>query len=144
MRANGTIEAIAGNDKIRYWARVNVGGENDCWEWEVSKRTKRGYGWFSIKGKVCKAHRIMYFLHNGYLPNLIVHDCENPACCNPKHLLEGTQKQNCNYPGYIAKQRAANLGKKHSLGYKHTAETRAKMSAAQKARQAILRGTGAP
>lgn len=43
------------------------------------------------------AHRIAWALHRGHWPEkglVIRHTCDNPACCNPEHLIEGTQKQN--------------------------------------------------
>lgn len=43
------------------------------------------------------AHRIAWALANGRWPgdNMVVrHTCDNSACCNPEHLIEGTQKQN--------------------------------------------------
>lgn len=43
------------------------------------------------------AHRIAWALHHGRWPEesmVVRHTCDNPACCNPEHLIEGTQKQN--------------------------------------------------
>jgi hypothetical protein len=42
------------------------------------------------------AHRIAYFLSNGYLyiPAEIMHSCDNPACVNPAHLKEGDRASN--------------------------------------------------
>ena len=43
------------------------------------------------------AHRIAWALANGRWPwnNMVVrHTCDNSACCNPEHLIEGTQEQN--------------------------------------------------
>lgn len=79
----------------RYWAKVNKGLENECWEWVGAKNSK-GYGQFSINGKSTSTHRISYAMHHGeILPGLIVcHTCNNPPCVNPKHLYMGTNTDN--------------------------------------------------
>ena len=42
------------------------------------------------------AHKAMYEHINGKIPDglLCLHHCDNPRCCNPKHLYAGTQLQN--------------------------------------------------
>lgn len=42
-----------------------------------------------------RAHRVAFFLEHGRWPMpFCLHSCDNPPCCNPRHLHEGTQKQN--------------------------------------------------
>lgn len=43
------------------------------------------------------AHRLAYFVATDHAPastNHICHRCDNPICCNPAHLFEGTPKEN--------------------------------------------------
>lgn len=60
---------------------------NGCWEWQGAL-DKDGYGWFSFKGKNCKAHRASYKLFVGKLDSSlqIDHLCRNRRCVNPHHL----------------------------------------------------------
>jgi len=67
--------------------------EQGCLEWQ-GYRNELGYGKVRIKGKLYKAHRYAFELANGYQPNVVRHTCDNPPCCNPVHLLDGTQADN--------------------------------------------------
>ena len=79
----------------RYWNYVDKKGEDECWNWLGSKDSD-GYGQFTIGHNTFKSHRVMYILTYGkiYEDKLIMHTCDNPSCVNPKHLKEGTYKDN--------------------------------------------------
>lgn len=64
-----------------------------CWNW-TGCTTKGGYGQFKINGKKYYVHRIVYYLYYGQPRGIIMHTCDNPSCCNPKHLKDGTQAEN--------------------------------------------------
>lgn len=77
-----------------FWNHVAKGGDDDCWPWTAA-RGARGYGRLVMDGKDESAHRIAYRLAKGEPGKWFVrHTCDNRLCCNPSHLLRGTQKQN--------------------------------------------------
>ena len=86
------------------WSKVDKRGEDECWEWKGYKNAE-GYGRTWINEVGYYAHRVIFNLaypnviklsapkdaeDNGY----ILHTCDNPSCCNPKHLFVGTHSDN--------------------------------------------------
>lgn len=86
--------------KARFWAKVAKGDPRKCWDW-LSRCDRDGYGHFRLSGKRSeyqrvRAHRVALVIATGQdNPDLLVlHKCDRPACCNPKHLRWGTQSDN--------------------------------------------------
>ena len=106
------------NDGIkgRFWSKVDIRSDDDCWLWKGS-RNHKGYGSFNAAPGVTKiAHRIAYLIGHGELDSelMVCHVCDTPGCCNPRHLFQGTAKQNSE--DMVAKGRSP-LGEKQ--GHTH-------------------------
>lgn len=79
----------------RFHEKVNRSDDNNaCWEW-LGARRGPGYGVINPGAEregaasTMYAHRLAFKLHNGYLPPVVRHTCDNPPCCNPAHLEPG-------------------------------------------------------
>ena len=80
----------------RFWSQVDKRGPEDCWEW-LGYRNKQGYGCISARRiglNTRRAHRLSFFLKYRYLPEMVMHTCDNPPCVNPAHLRGGTALDN--------------------------------------------------
>jgi HNH endonuclease len=86
------------------WSKVDKRGEDECWNW-MGYKNEDGYGRVQIKEWSYFAHRVIFNLVNPGIIELnapksydetgfLLHTCDNPSCCNPKHLWVGTHAQN--------------------------------------------------
>jgi hypothetical protein len=83
------------NNMEDIWKYINKKSDDECWEWTSSKDTS-GYGMFRLNGKRPHPHCLIYELTYKKIPRglYVLHTCDNPSCCNPKHLFLGTQQDN--------------------------------------------------
>lgn len=57
-------------------------------------------------GRVTQAHTLAWTHKNGPVPKgmILMHQCNNPRCCNPGHIVAGTHKQNMEYMAMSGRQ----------------------------------------
>jgi hypothetical protein len=82
--------------------RINMhdGNRDVCWEWLGAHGLGTREEWrprVAIGGKHYYVYRIVYQLYTGYQleKNQVVrHSCDHSWCCNPHHMMVGTQADN--------------------------------------------------
>lgn len=83
------------NRPVDVFKHVPIGNHDDCWPYK-GPLFPAGYGRFLIGGTSIGAHVQVYKLVHGEIvpPLYVLHKCNNKSCCNPKHLILGTNSQN--------------------------------------------------
>ena len=84
----------------RLWGLVDKQADHLCWPW-IGGTVPKGYGTIKVftdgKWKTSYAHREILKLVKG-APSTnseqALHSCDNPNCCNPKHLNWGSNSTN--------------------------------------------------
>lgn len=85
---------IDGHAQRRFMRYLAAPGSGGCRVW-TGGAYKNGYGKFWLNGRNHLAHRVAFAIAQGRWPEPIArHKCDNPACCEPGHIEEGTYQEN--------------------------------------------------
>lgn len=87
--------AKSGRKPVPFSDRLVPDASTGCINWTGGK-IRTGYGRVRVQNVLKLAHRHAYELAKGSIPTgkLVLHDCDNPACCNVDHLYLGDQFDN--------------------------------------------------
>lgn len=105
-----------------FWARVNKGADDECWEWNGGTNST-GYGSVGWHGCVYTAHRVAAWL-SGMVKSPsrplhsrdkghVLHKCDNRRCCNPNHFFLGSFTDNMR-DAYSKKRKVQPRGQHHA------------------------------
>ena len=90
------ITGVSESARARFTAKVAVGHPDECWPWQAGTISPGSYGRFGFDRRTVLAHRFAYVVAYGEIPAGfdVLHRCDNPPCCNARHLFLGTHQDN--------------------------------------------------
>ena len=83
----------------RFWRKITIDTGSGCWVW-MGARNSGGYGSIGWNGRVRGAHRLVYEILAGAIPDGLTIDhvaargCIHKTCVNPAHLEPVTAAEN--------------------------------------------------
>lgn len=90
------LPQLSAKQVLAFWQKITITADvTRCWLWQWGLNDA-GYGRVRIDWNEYRSHRLAYFIFYGVDPGEldVLHDCDNPPCCNPHHLFKGTPEDN--------------------------------------------------
>jgi HNH endonuclease len=92
MPTTDILKFVARMDQKQFWSSIISGSESGCWEAD-SLPERSGYPVY----KGYPVYRLIFAIQHGKSVSgdkeAIFHTCGNKWCCNPAHIVLGTQSQ---------------------------------------------------
>lgn len=91
-----TLDTALAIKVTHFWVTVDQGSPDDCWPW-LGYIDQDGYGGFFFNGKMRRSHELALTFTTGEVRAEELdtcHSCNNPPCCNPRHLRFDTRASN--------------------------------------------------
>jgi hypothetical protein len=116
------LSELSSETLAKFWSHVQIGRPQDCWPW-LRGRDGKGYGAFAYRGRVLIASRLAWAIEHGSVPQdmQVLHTCDNPPCCNPRHHYLGSHESNV----------ADRVARKRQTTHRGASNVRAKLTAEQ-------------
>lgn len=98
LKLNNRVEYLGDEEFIKKFRALvdDSAGPEACWPWTRCSN-ERGYGRLGYFRQSLYAHRVALEISLGrylYVGMNACHHCDNPSCCNPVHLFEGSARAN--------------------------------------------------
>ncbi len=93
--ADGAAQRLVAIAKDRIETKLHYIPESGCHIF-IGFQNEKGYGRLKIGGRNYQTHRLSWMIHRGEIEDgmQVLHKCDTPSCCNPDHLMIGSNQDN--------------------------------------------------
>src|SRR6516165_431903 len=101
------IPTLTLDNIIRFYLKVTIKNETECWNWEGSIHQGIQRPVLRINSRLYIATRVAWRVYYNEDPGkfFVCHECDNPLCVNKSHLWLGTTSDNMKDMGLKGRRR---------------------------------------